>query len=131
MSALPVPSEADWGNYKEDLDQEWAHQHFFGRTNEELLEHFKSNWIERTDELRFMPEVPFRYYMLGFRDSVLSIDIERLTPSDPDICDACDAVNCFLGLVEEKLLKSRLVISPIMPELLPALEHVAKKSKEA
>jgi len=130
MSTLPVPNEADWGNYKEDLDQNWAHEHYSGRTNDELLGFFQSNPTERTSELRFMPEIPFRYYMLGFRDSVLALDIDKLQPSDASICDASDAASCFLDLIEEKLQKNPSHILPIMHDLLPAVEHLAKNQKK-
>jgi hypothetical protein len=72
--AMPVPTEAEWGDYRADLDQSYAHKLFAGRTNQEMLPHFRRNVIERTDELRWMPESPFRYYMLGFRDFVMSDD---------------------------------------------------------
>ena len=65
---MPVPTEAEWGDYEADLDQKYAHKMFAGRTNQEMLPHFRRNVIERTEELRFMPVAPFRYYMLvGFR----------------------------------------------------------------
>ena len=51
--------------------------------------------IERTDELQWMPELPFRYYMLGLRDFVMSGDF--------GVIGASDAVSCFLGLVLRKL----------------------------
>jgi len=69
---MPVPTEAEWGEYQADLDQKYAHSLFAGHTNEEMQPHFYRNVIERTDELRWMPEVPFRYYMLGFRDFVMA-----------------------------------------------------------
>src|SRR5271163_62939 len=114
---MPVPTEADWGNNHDDLDQEYAHKLFAGRTNEEMLPHFHRNVIERTDELRWMPEIPFRYYMLGFRDFVMAGDFQQLKASD--------AASCFLGLVLEKLGKQPAEILPIMLQLLPAIRHVA------
>jgi hypothetical protein len=113
----PVPTEEDWGDYHSDLDWEYSHDFFAGHTNEEMRPHFRRNPIERTDELRWMPEVPFRYYMLGFRDCVMERDF--------DFPGATDAASCFLGLVIEKLEKQPQAIAPIMPELLPAIEHVA------
>jgi hypothetical protein len=65
-----------------------------------------------------MPQIPFRYYMLGFRDFVMAGEFEDL--------GACDAARCFLGLVLEKLEEQPNYILPIMPELLPALRHVAQ-----
>jgi len=113
-----VPTEKDWGDYKSDLDQKHAYDVFAGRTNQEMYPFFRRNPIERTDELRWMPEVPFRYYMLGFRDFIMAGDFDYLTASD--------AASCFVGLVLEKLEKQPGKIVPIMPELLATLEHVAR-----
>ena len=52
---MRVPTEAEWGNYQADLDQEYAHKMFAGRSNQEMIPHFRRNVIERTDELRWMP----------------------------------------------------------------------------
>jgi hypothetical protein len=113
-----VPSEEDWGNYKADLDQKHAHSVFAGRTNAEMQPFFRRNPVEMTDELRWMPEVPFRFYMLGFRDFVMARNFGFL--------NASDAASCFLGLVLEKLEKYPNHIIPIMPDLLPALEYVGQ-----
>lgn len=115
---MRVPTEAEWGDYQADLDQDDAHTMFAGRTNQEMLPHFRRNVIERTCELRWMPQIPFRYYVLGFRDFVLAGESEYL--------GASDAASCFLGLVLEKLEKQPDHILPIMPELLPALRHLAQ-----
>jgi len=114
---MPIPTEADWGDYKADLDQTYAHKLFGGRTNQEMLPHFRRNVIERTDELRWMPEIPYRYYMLGFRDFVMAGEFDPLWGSD--------AASCFIGLVLEKLEKQPVHILQIMPQLLPAVRHVA------
>ena len=119
-----VPTEADWGNWGADLDTEYAHENFAGKTREEVFPLFQSNVIERTDELRFMPPVPFRYYMLAFRDYVLS---ERVFAVE---CEASDAASCFLGLILEKLESDPSVILPVMEELLPAAEEVAGRQEE-
>lgn len=114
---MPVPTEAEWGDYEADPDQKYAHKLFAGRTNQEMLPHFRRNVIERTDELRWMPESPFRYYMLGFRDFLMSGDLGEL--------GAADAASCFLGLVLEKLEKQPGYILPIILQVLPAIRHVA------
>src|ERR1700756_3261743 len=113
-----VPSEEDWGDYKTDLDQKHAHSVFAGRTNAEMQPFFQRNPVEMTDELRWMPEVPFRFYMLGFRDFVMARNYGFL--------NASDAASCFLGLVLEKLDKHPQQIIPIMPDLLPTLEYVGQ-----
>jgi hypothetical protein len=114
----PVPTEKDWGNYNADLDQRHAHSVFAGRTNEEMQPFFRRNVIEMADELRWMPEVPFRYYMSGFRDFVLARDFASL--------EASDAANCFLELVLEKLERQAPHIFQMMPVLLPTVEFVAR-----
>lgn len=113
-----VPTEKDWGDYLSDLDQKHGHGVFSGRTNEEVQTVFKRNPIEAADGLRWMPEIPFRYYMLGFRDAVVAADFESY--------HLASAANCFLDLVAEKLERHPRKILPIMPELLPAVEHVSR-----
>ena len=115
---MRVPTEAEWGDYQVDMDRFYAHTMFAGRTNQEMIPHFRRNVLEFTSELRWMPQIPFRYYMLGFRDFVMATGIECL--------EASDAASCFLRLVLEKLEKQPDHILPIMSELLPALRHVAK-----
>ena len=114
---MSVPTEAEWGDYEVDLDQKYAHKMFAGRTNQEMLPYFRRNVIERTDELRWMPVAPFRYYMLGFRDFVMAGEF------DPTW--AADAASCFLGLVLEKLEKQPGSILAIIPLLLPTVRHIA------
>jgi len=114
---MRVPTEAEWGDYLADLDQEYAHKMFAGRTNQEMLPYFQRNVIERTDELRWMPALPFQYYMLGFRDFMMAGKFDETWASD--------AASCFLGLVWEKLEKHPKHILPIMPQLLSAIRHVA------
>jgi len=114
---LSIPTEADWGDYRSDLDQEWAHRKFAGKSNDEMQQHFREIPIEAAGDLRFMPEIPFRYYMLGFRDCVMSGGFEP--------CHGSDAASCFLHLVVEKLESQPRHIVPIMPELLSAVEYVA------
>jgi hypothetical protein len=117
-----VPSEESWANYASDLDQRHAHQMFAGRTNEEMQPHFRKNPLAMTDELRWMPQVPFQYYMIGFRDAMQSGQFEPTWASD--------AASCFLGLVIEKLERHPNHILAIMPELLPTVEHVANNQAE-
>jgi hypothetical protein len=114
---LSIPTEADWGDYRSDLDQESAHGVFTGKSNDEMQQYFRDIPIEAASDLRFMPEIPFRYYMLGFRDCVMSGGFEP--------CNNSDAASCFLHLVTEKLETQPRCILPIMPELIPAVEHIA------
>ena len=116
-----VPNEDDWGDYKSDLDQNHAHSVFARRTNEEMQPFFRQNPVALTDDLRWMPDLPFRYYIFGFRDVVMANQF--------DVCDGADAASCFLGLVLEKLENNPRLIVPVMPELLPPVEYVAQNQK--
>jgi hypothetical protein len=111
---LGIPSETDWGDYRSDLDQEWAHEHYCGKSNEEMQKYFHNNAIESASDLQFMPEIPFRYYIFGFRDSVLSADD----------WDRSDAASCFLNLILQKLKEQPTYIILVMPGLLPTLEYI-------
>jgi hypothetical protein len=59
--------------------------------------------------------------MLGFRDFIRDKNFEVL--------DASDAASCFLRVVLEKLETQPGYIVPIMPELLPTVEHVARNQE--
>jgi len=114
---LSIPTEADWGDYRSDLDQESVHGVFAGKSNAEMQQYFRDIPVEAASDLRFMPEIPFRYYILGFRDCIMSGGFEP--------CNNSDAASCFLHLVTEKLETQPRCILPTMPELIPAVEHIA------
>lgn len=122
QSETLVPTEADWGDYRSDLDWEYAHRQFAGRTNEEMLPRFRENVLMRSEDVDNMPEIPFRYYMLGFRDFVIAgkFDDELETPT---------AASCFLSLVLRKLENKPGHVVAIMPELLPAVRFVAQNQE--
>jgi hypothetical protein len=117
-SNFQIPSEKDWGDYKSDLDQEYGHRVFYGKNLKETISFFERNVIERAGELQFMPLVPFRYYMLAFRNYVMS---KQVLANEM----ASDAASCFLNLIIEKLQKDPKAIEPILEDLMPAVEYVA------
>lgn len=55
-----MPAEEEWGDYNSDLDQNHAHSVFAGRTNPEAQALIRRSPIERIEDLRWMPAVPFR-----------------------------------------------------------------------
>ncbi|MFZ6712884.1 hypothetical protein [Undibacterium sp. TC9W] len=116
---LQIPTEEDWGEYKNDLDQKYAHKMFFGKNLAEARLLFERAVIERTEELRFMPVISFRYYIFAYCQYLTSTAVLGRW-------DASDAASCFLRLVESKLRDESDAISPIMNELMPTIEYVAK-----
>lgn len=117
-----VPSEKDWDNYKDNLDSLYAHKMFFGKTNQEMQESFKLNVLGRVDELRWMPEKAFQYYMLGFRDYVMTEDF--------GFYDEADASCCFLELIIQKLEEQPNHIISILSELMEAAEYVGNNQSK-
>jgi hypothetical protein len=113
-----IPTETEWEDYESELDQKYAHDLFAGHSNEEMEPHFRSNPIEAASELKFMPRVPFRYYMLGFRDAIMKGRLEEHEGSN--------AASCFLHLVLEKLNHDPSSIVSLMPELLTTVDYVAR-----
>lgn len=112
-----IPNEADWGNWRQDVDQKFAHDLYFGRSNEEMQERYIDAPIEAASELQFMPTIPFQYYVLGFRDSLLSGRHREF--------NAANAASCFLRLMEARLKASPRSVLDIRKELQDTLEHLA------
>jgi len=115
---MKIPTNYDWGNYIQDLDQISAYNIFAGKSNTEVQKLFSDNVIERTDEIRFMTIKPFQYYMIGFKQYLMSIEFDEDS--------AADAVSCFIRLVEEKLTNKPEYIIPIMDEIYPVVQHIAE-----
>jgi hypothetical protein len=115
-----IPVEEDWGNYQLDLDQKWAHDHYAGRCNEEMQLSYRNNPVEAASDIRFMPPIPFRYYLLGYQEYVLS----RTPEPDPD------AASCFLRLVLDKLKAEPNVVLPIIGDLWEGIDYVASHQAE-
>ena len=112
-----VPTEADWQDYRSDLDQKSAHDLFAGKTNEQMQRHFHRNPIEMAESLWYMPEIPFRYYMLGFGECMKG----KFKKSR-----ASDLASCFLNLILYKLENHPRHIMPLMPEIGHIIEYVAQ-----
>jgi hypothetical protein len=116
-----IPTDADWRlTQAGDLDERYAYKTFAGKSAEAARVMFRENVLMRAEDLWYMPVVPFRFYMLAFKVYVLSDAVLE------DECEAADAANAFLGLLQRKLEAARADISPILGELLPAAEFIAQ-----
>jgi len=126
---MDIPTNADWDNWPPgverplDLDEEDARREFAGKSFEEALRLFAMGPVlMRSEDVGYMPPVPFRYYMLVFKAHVLaSVD----TAAADHYSDASDAASSFLHLVEHRLASDPDSIAPIMAELIPAIEFIA------
>ena len=112
-----VPNEREWGKWSGDLDQSAAHAAFFGKTIEEVEQVFATNPIEGADNLRFMPPVPFQYYIHAFKNFLLSGASKG----------HADAASSYLRLLQDKLHSDPTAVVPVMPSLLPSVDAVAER----
>lgn len=114
--SVKIPSLDDWSGYKDDLDASYAFKIFFGKSISEVIPLIHEHPIERAEELRFMPPAAFRYYIIAFRDYILS---EKSREDS-------DAASCYLNLIEHKIVEEPKTINPVMPILVESVEKVAK-----
>lgn len=113
---MEIPSREDWSGFEKNLDAQYAFKIFFGKSISEAIQLIQKNPIERGEEIRFMPPVPFRYYILAFRDYVLS---EKSR-------DDSDAASCYLHLLDDKVADEPETINPVMPALIESVQKVAE-----
>ncbi len=115
---LSIPTENDWGNWHVNLDQSFAHDLYFGKSNSEMNAHFLNAPIEAAGELQFIASIPFQYYVIGFRDSVLS-------KAHPEPLDVSDAASSFMRLILVRIKDNPEDIAFIKNELMPSLKYIA------
>jgi hypothetical protein len=120
-----VPTEQDWGDcnsgHIEDLDLKYAHDVFIGKTNEEMQRHYKDHVLMRAEDLHWMSQKPFQYYIFGFRDFVLRRDFGFFENSD--------AASSFLQLILLKLKEQPDHIRPVLSQLMPDIEFIANNQE--
>ena len=114
---MKVPSAADWGGPRVDLDKDHARKMFFGKSIADTQQMFATHPIERCEDLQFMPPVPFQYYIHGLKNFLLS----NAAKGNPD------AASCYLGLIQNKLECDPGTILPVMASLLPSVATVAQR----
>ena len=112
---MKIPNEEDWGDWKADLDTSYAHKIFFGKSKSEAIELFADSAISRQEDLMWMPNPPFQYYIQAYKEYMLS---DR---SEGD----SDGASCYLSLIKFKLEEEPDQVIEIFEELLPSLEIVA------
>jgi hypothetical protein len=87
-----IPCEADWGASTDDLDENYARKVFFGCSYEHARELFAEKPIERCEDLRFMPEKAFSFYIEALADYLHELQSASI--------DDADAASCFVNVVD-------------------------------
>nr|WP_159063700.1 hypothetical protein [Thaumasiovibrio occultus] len=117
---MNIPNDDDWEDAKEvgELDLPFAYRLFAGKSNAEMQPHFKANPIERSFEIASMPTKPFQYYMLGFRDFILTGELDHFS--------AADAASSYIRLIERMLERAPSDLLPIFAELRDSIDYVVE-----
>jgi hypothetical protein len=112
-----IPGAKDWEGYKDDLDVQYAHNLFFGKSIPEVMEHFTvgGRCIERADELLFMPRKAFQYYIQAFTEYLNS---ERAAGD-------ADAASPFLRLLLNREKRDPGSVMEIYGKLSDTLDYVS------
>jgi hypothetical protein len=114
---MNIPTEEDWGDYKDGLDAEWAHRDFHGKSAERAIELFAENALYYQEDLGYMAPVPFRFYLSAFMQYLGS---ERSR-------DDSDGAATYLELIIRKLRDEPEVLVPVIQEVLSCAQWVASR----
>ncbi|UPU35896.1 hypothetical protein M1B72_21040 [Geomonas paludis] len=116
-----IPGPKEWEGYKEDLDVQYAHKLFFGKSVPEVIKHFtvSGRCIERADELLFMPRKAFQYYVFAFAEYLRSEE----STGEPD------AASPFINLLLKREKKDPGSVMEIYDDLFPAIDLVASNQE--
>lgn len=111
-----IPNDRDWwGGVPEGLDEKCAYDHFFGKSLAEAHELFVMNALYYEEDLLYMPEKPFVYYVRAF---IFYLESEKSRGDS-------DAANCFLGLVDHYLEMDPLWLKSSWGKIRPLLDKIA------
>jgi hypothetical protein len=117
---MEVPSKDDWEEARTGLDQAHAFRNFFGKSLEDAHKLFVQCALSYQEDLVYMPEKPFRYYVRAY------IHYMQSEKSRGD----SDAANCFLGLVETRLRDHPEWLEANWNQIDPILNRIANQQEE-
>lgn len=90
---MKVPNREDWEEAWEGLDEACAFKNFFGKTLEQAVSLFEECALVYQEDLVYMPEVPFHFYIFAYTRYLLSEESKGDS----------DGASCFFGVIELKL----------------------------
>jgi hypothetical protein len=116
-----IPNELDWGDVSGDFDAMDAYDIFFGHSNLEMQKEFAKNILSRAQDIRFMPSLPFMYYVIGFSDFVLSRKYGNES--------AADVANSFISVIYDKSESDLDALIPVFDKISNTLDFLVKNQK--
>ncbi|TJZ77322.1 hypothetical protein [Chitiniphilus eburneus] len=115
FSYLPIPSQEEWGDIFYDFDVQDVHKSFFGKNHGQAIALFKKDVLSRSQDVRFMPEKVFPYYMMSFGGFVQGGEYGENS--------SCDVANCYIDVIESKLNQVKRV-SPLVENVSLVLRFI-------
>lgn len=113
---MEIPSRDDWGEAWRGLDEASAFANFHGKSLREALLLFEEFALGYQEDLHYMPEMPFKYYLRAYVHYLWS---------DKSRNDSSGA-GCFVGLIRSQLRKQPGWLN----ESWPRIERVLRKIAE-
>ena len=117
---MEIPSRDDWENAWEGLDEGCAYRNFSGKSLAEAEELFVQCALTYQEDLVYMPERPFKYYVRAYIYYMGS----KKSKSDSD------AANYFLSLIETHLRDKPEWFDRTWGQIESVLQRVADQQEE-
>ncbi len=113
-----IPSDKEWGKISNsDLDLKYVYKKFLGKTNLEMQRIYNGVVaIEYVDALRWMPPIPFYYYIHGFINYIINEHYQDI--------DSYDAAYSFFCFIKERLEKNPNSLIPIKDKVLTTINFI-------
>lgn len=90
---MKIPDKDDWEEAWTGLDEGSAFQNFYGKTLKEAVFLFEQCSLIYQEDLVYMPESPFKFYVRAYTHYLASERSRRDS----------DGANCFLALIKTRM----------------------------
>ena len=113
---MRLPTAKEINPFPDDLDGQSAEQHFLGKTLQDAEAMFKENSLYYQEDLMFMGPSAFRFYVQA---AIAYIQSEAATGDS-------DMINCFAGILEQRLEFERVELVPIAEQLASICAYIVE-----
>ncbi len=115
-----IPIDADWRSESWDLDVDSAYEHFSGKTKEEAARLFQHDAARYQEDLLYMPEACFPYYL----DACMMYLLSPAAEGD------ADGASGFITLITERARENPDEIRDLWPQISPMLRYIANHQEQ-
>lgn len=121
METIKIPDASDWADFNPSvcLSNQECYDYFFSKSDEEMQKNYELNVVLSGNGFRYMPIIPFQYYIIGFRDYVFNC-VKSESWNNPD------AASVYLRIILCNLEERPHFVIPIFEQLKDSIEFVAE-----